>query len=229
MPTLDAVLGTGNSASNTFCTLTTTSAVAAGAVIVIVAGRFNTVGGSHVVTGGGLTWAVDHTVVSGSIRTSVISAQAPAGLSSSTAITVTNNIATPGDMIAGAASYLGIDTAGTIVVAINGAGASTAAWNSGSVGGNAGDLLVGGAFIDNGATSSSVPGGTGVERIDVNIPGQAETLTLVDKLTIAGADTIDGTWNSAGGHVAAAVAYKALAAGSVPPLLLMAQPAAGGI
>lgn len=204
-------LGTGN-ASGSNPTLTTTGAVAAGGHIIVVAGRFNSTNSTMAVSGGALTWTQDHTAVSGSIRTSVFRAPAPAGLAASTVLTLTHTGGGVADSIFGAASYLGIDTVGT-VVAVNGGGASTAAWSSGSVAGNSGDALVGGAFVDAGAVSSSVPTAPAVERIDRNIAGQSESLTMADILSLSGATALAGTWNAAGGHVAVAVAYKAAAGG----------------
>jgi hypothetical protein len=213
-----ATLGTGNASASTTTTLTTTNAVAAGARILIVCGRFYSGANTQsFTTTGGLTWTQDHTVVSGSIRTSVWSAAAPSGLASSTALTITHTNAC--DSIMGGASYNGIDTSG-FAVAFNGAAASTAAWSSGSVAGNAGDALIGGAFVDNGSVSSSVIGGSETERIDKNVAGQSETLTLYDILSIAGSTALTGTWNAAGSHVATAVAYKALAAATIPQLVM---------
>ena len=210
--TLDAVLGNGNGTGST-TTITTTSAVATDARIIVLIGRFSGTGTTvSTVTAGAINLARDHSLLNVNLRIEMWSAAAPSGLASSSTITVTHSGAC--DCIIGSASYLGIDTTGT-VVATNAAAAATAAWASGSVAGNAGDALMGGAFVDSGSVSSSTPGGAAVERIDNNVPGQSETLVLQDILSISGATDLTGTWNAAATHIAIGVAYKAAAGGAV--------------
>lgn len=210
-----ATLGTGNSSGAGTTTMSTTAVVASGAVIVLLAGRFNSTNSTMAASGGSLTWSTAHNVTSGSIRVYLFYAFAPSGLASSTTLTITHSGGGSADCIIGAYSLLGVDTSGT-VVAFNGAGASTAGWSSGSVSGNSGNALVGGAFVDNGSVSSSTPTAPAVERIDKNVAGQSETLTLVDKLSISGSDSVAGTWNAAGSHVAIGAAFKDAAGGGGP-------------
>lgn len=208
-----ASLGTGNASGSTTVSITTTGAVASGAVIALLSGRFFAGATTSSVTGtAGLTWATAHDVTSGNIRVYLFYAFAPSGLASGSTITVTHTNAA--DSIIGAASYTGVDTSGTIV-GFNGAGASTAAWSSSTVTGTAGDGLIGGCFVDTGAVTNSVPSGSATERIDQNVPAQSETLTLVDNLSMSASDSLAGTWkngsavDTAGTHVAIAAAFKA--------------------
>lgn len=213
--TLDALLGTGNATGSATVSLVTANTVAANGRLVLLVGSFFTSQGTYsVTTAAGLTWTQDHTVVSGQIRVSIFSAPAPSGLAASSTITITDSGGSAtGDLIIGGVSYLGIDTVGT-VVSFNGAAAATAAWASGSISSNSGDAIVGGAWVDAGAVNSSTPTGPAVERVDVNIAGQSETITIVDKLTVAGADSVAGAWNTTGSHIAIGVGYKAAASGA---------------
>lgn len=213
--TTDVLLGTGNAGASAAVSLVTTNTVAAGGRLVLLVGSFKTAQGTYsVTTAAGLTWAQDHTVVSGQIRVAVFSAPAPSGLASGSTITITNTGGSAtGDFIVGGESYLGIDTSAGYVTGFNGAAAATAAWATGSITASSGDAIIGGAWVDAGAVSSSTPTSPAVERIDKNVAGQSETLTLVDKLSVAGSDALAGTWNAAGGHVAIGVGYKAAAGG----------------
>lgn len=217
--TLDTALGTGNASAASSVSFNTTAAVASGGRVVLICGRWQLASTSTMsITGtGGLTWAQDHTVSSGTLRISVFSAPAPAGLASGTTLTVSFSTAS-NDTIIGAGSFLGIDTVGT-VVAFNGGAASTAAWSSASVAATSGNALIGGAFCD-GLNATSTPTAPGVELFDRNIVGQSESLVEQYKLSVAGSDTIAGTWSGAVSHVAIGVAYKAAAAGAAAPRLL---------
>lgn len=215
----DATLGTGNSSggSGVPTNLSTAGVVAATARIIIIAGQFSSVGATMSVgTTGGLTWATDIAAVSGNLRVSIFSAAAPSGLANGTTLGIAHS--NTHDAIIFAYSLLGVDTT-TWAIGSNSTGAATAAWSSGNVTPGGGNYaLVGGAFVDSGSVSSSTPA-AGSERVDLNVPGQSETLTLVDQLTVSGTNTISGTWNAAATHLAAAVAYAELAGGAVVPVM----------
>lgn len=210
--TLDALLGTGKG-HNVAGTLSTTNPVAAGAQLIVVVGRFDSAGGTMSLAGGGLTWATDHNLSSGSLRDYVFRAPVPAGLAASTVLTLTSSAPATTDMLFGALSLLGIDSANP-VSGFNGAAAATAAWSSGSITANNGDAIVGGAFEDGSATDTSTPTSPGVEAWDFNDATQTEAETGVYKLSVAGTDSVDGTWATAVSHLAIGVAYKAAAAGA---------------
>jgi hypothetical protein len=190
--------------------LTTTAAVAAGAMIVALVHNFNSAAETLSMSGGSLTWVQAHTTTSGSLRISLFYAFAPSGLASSSTLTVTASTG-GNDMTWCAASYAGVDTSGT-VVAFNAAAASTAAWSSGSVAGNSGDALIGGAGGD-GTLRTSAPDAGNTERIDFNSATTSGSVTLVDKLSSAGTDTLDGDWSGTLGHIGIGVSFKPAAGG----------------
>lgn len=208
---LDAALGTGNSASGLSCNLVTTSAVAAGATIILIAGKFSGSGSTVSASGGGLTWTQDQTNTSGSLRVSIFRALAAAGLASGTTLTVTA-ASGANDFVIGAGSFTGIDTVSPVRTS-GGASASSTAWSTGSIAASSGDFLIGGTFEDGSATATSTPTGPAVELLDRLIAGQSEALTAAYKLSVAGSDSIAGTWSTSVGHVVSGVAYKAAAGG----------------
>lgn len=221
--TFDQALGTGAQSvpGATAGTVTTTGAVPAGGMVVFKAGRFNSAGTTLTASGGGLTWATGHTIASGSIRLYLFYAFAPAGLASGTVLSATPSAAS-NDFTMCAASYLGVDSA-VSPVAFGGAAASTAAWATGSIAASSGNALIGGAYGD-GALSTSTPTGPAVERVDFNSATTSGSITLVDKLSVAGSDSLAGTWSGALGHIALGVAFQAAAGGgaATPPALTMA-------
>lgn len=209
--TLDTALGQGNQAAGSNPAITTTSSVAVGGRVIVVAGHFVNGVTTRSCGGGGLTWAEDVYLRATALHISVFSAAAPAGLASSTVLTVTYNNA--GDSILGAISLLGIDPVSP-VVASNTNNASTAGWSSGTVAATSGNALVGGAFVDSASVTLSTPTAPGVEWFDDHVGAQSETATGVYKLSVAGSDVIDGTWDAAAAWIAAAVCYKALPVGA---------------
>lgn len=210
--TLDqASLGTQAQSGVTSSSRTTTANVAAGGMIVALVGNFNASAETLSMSGGSLTWVEAHTTTSGSLRLSLFYALAPSGLASGTSITVTSTTALNNDMTWCMASYLGVDTTGT-VVAFNASSAGTAAWASGSVAGGSGDALIGGAWGD-GTLRTSTTDAPGNERIDFNSATTSGSVTLADKLSVAGTDTLDGDWSGTLTHLGIGVAFKAAAGG----------------
>lgn len=219
--TVDQFLGTGKAGASTTTTLVTAQTVAAGAMIVLQAGRFNASGTTMSCAGGGLTWVEDKTAQAGSIRSSTFRAFAPVGLASGTTLTVTHTGAS--DCMLCAESFLGVDTVGTIVNTGTNTGTGTG-WDGGSVAVN-GNLLVGGGFCD-GLIGSSLPTAPGVEFADFNDTPQNETATGVYNLAAAGTTTIAGTWSGSVTWIATSVAYKALASGGfvvARPIVMLLQ------
>lgn len=209
--TLDAALGTGNNAGATTCAITTTNAVAATGRPVIIVGYFFNGVRTCTMSGMGLTWAEDAVLRAASLHISIFSAPDAAGHASGQTITATFSAAV--DSVMGGGSFLGIDTSGTVIASATNNG-STAAWNSGTVASTSGNALIGGAFIDNGATTSSLETSPGIELFDKNVGAQSETTTGVYKLSVAGSDSVAGTWNAAAAWIAAGVCYKAAAGGA---------------
>jgi hypothetical protein len=205
----------------------TAATVASGALIVVLGFKFRSGLGTHTGSGGGLTWTTVHQVNSGSIMICMLAAVAPSGLASGTALTITATGSGSADWTVTAASYLGVDTSGGAAAAVrafNGAAASTAAWSSGTVGGNASDLYVGGAGTD-GTLRTSTAGGDSVERNDFNSATTSGSITLIDDLVGEASDTIAGTWSGAQAHVAIGAAFiPAAGAAAAIPMLVMAPP-----
>jgi hypothetical protein len=206
-----ANLGTQAESGVTSSSLNTGAAVASGAMIVALVHNFNSAAETLSMSGGSLTWTQAHTLTSGSLRLSLFYAFAPSGLASGTTLTVTASVGGSNDMTWCVASYLGVDTSGT-VVAFNAAAASTAAWSSGSVAGNSGNALIGGAGGD-GTLRTSTPDAGNNERIDFNSATTSGSITLVDKLSISGTDSLDGDWSGTLSHIGIGVAFKPAAAG----------------
>lgn len=208
---LDAALGTGNGSGLT-TSMTTTAAAASGSTIMMLVGRFSTAASTvSVTTAGGLTWTAAHNILSSNIRVYLFYAPAPSGLASSTSLGVTHSSGTV-DCILGCVSYTGVDAAAG-PTAFNGTAAASTGWSSGSVAGSAGNLLVGGSFVDSGSVSSSVPAGAENERFDRFIVGQAETLVFEDILSMSGATALTGTWNASATNVAVAASFAPSAGG----------------
>jgi hypothetical protein len=205
-------IGTGNSTGVLTTTITTTATVPSGGDVILVVGRFaGSPGATITPTSIGSGWTTDRDSGAASARIMVFRARVAAGLASSSTITITHSNSC--DCIA-AAVYDVLDNSTPVTTANSGSG-STAAWSSGAVAGNSGDMLFGACFIDNGATTSSSPGGGATEKYDLNVGAQSETL-VAQEVIISGSTSLTGTWNAAGGWVAAAVAYKLAAAAPSP-------------
>lgn len=190
-----ANIGTMASTGVTASNKATTAIVVSGAMIVALTFTFTTGGAtaSHTMSGGGLTWTRAHTSSTGTIRISLHYAFAPIGLASGT--TLTHTSASNSDHTWAMASYLGVDTGTTFSAFNNGTGPG-APWASGSVAGNSGDALIGGAAGD-GTLRTSTTDAPGNERIDFNSATSGGSITLADKLSIAGTDTLDGDFDGA--------------------------------
>lgn len=212
----------------------TTADVAAGAMIVIEAHRFRSGGtGVYTGTGGGLTWTTVATSSSGNILVCLACAFAPAGLASGTSIGINGSV-NNNDYTIVAASYLGVDTSGTVTAAVratNTGAAGTAAWSTGTIAGSAGDGYIGGAGGDGSlrtSTPASTNGTTPGEQIDFNSGTSSGSVTLVSKLSGAASDSLAGTWSGTLTHVTVGAAFiLAGGAAEVPPPNLMLAPYQG--
>lgn len=188
-------------------TFDTTATVAVGGMLVVLNGRFNagTPTATMAVSGGGLTWVNTLLGTSGNMKLYISTALAPAGLASGTTLTVTQSSGT-GDITLVASSYLGLASA--TPTAQNSTATATTAWASGTVGAANGDLLVGGAWGD-GSLVTSTATGPGVERVDFNSATTNESVTLIDKLTVTGSDSLAGTWSATIDAIGAAASFTA--------------------
>lgn len=217
--TLDANLGTKAQAGSNTASLITSSAAAAGTLLVIGVGYFATSGSgvsASVTTGAGLTWAGTTRTTSGSMHGYLFYAFAPSGLASSSTITWTASVGNC-DWLIGGWSFLGMDTTPTLLGS-NGAAASTAAWSSGSIVAGEVNLGVVMAFADGGAAGSSTSTSDLplTELIDLNSAGQSECFTLAYDLASASTATLQGDFSGALSHVARGGAFKIAPSGAVP-------------
>lgn len=217
--TLDANLGTKAQSASTTCSLVTSSAAAAGTLIVIGVGYFATSGSGvtvSITTAAGLTWGTSTRTNSGSINSYLFWAYAASGLASSSTITWTTSVGNA-DWLIGAASFLGMETTPTLL-AQNGAAASAAPWSSGSIVAGEVNLGVVTAFSDGGGagTASSTSDAPLTELIDLANAGQNEVVTLAYDLASASTATLQGDWSTSLSHTARGGAFEIAPSGAVP-------------
>lgn len=171
-------------------------------------------------SGGGLTWANDKTVVNGSDRVWLWTAQAPSGLASGTVITATWVGGVDGPIIAGRA-FTGVLSSAPLDITSSATGSGTA-WNAGTMAGvTAGDLANALAWGD-GASSSSTPGGSYGESFDIPNAGALCVLTLTRLLGSGTSESPTGTWAASETWAAVGATYKAAAVAAGAPELVMA-------
>lgn len=215
---LDANLGSSSAST----TLTTTSAAAASSRIIVFVAYADPTETCTGATGGGLTWVVDKQALAASQNGQVImSADAPAGLASSTVITPTftgtgadfvNTIAAASftGLATGAAGY--IDTTSTAVADFEEVWATNNLVTT-----NADDLLV--AISSSiGVAGSNTPTAPAVEIHDV--AGDGKNATEYRIVSATGTYTLGGTWSIAvGEQLNIGAAYKAAAGAAAGPVV----------
>lgn len=208
----DKALGTNYlTGDQTSITLTTSQTVASGGFIVVGVGAFNWFDTVNVgtVTGGGLTWTVDKIQHpgGGADGYAIISAQAPSGLASSTAISVpfVNDTGVVAYPIIGGCSFTGVATSSPIdgtPLGVNGSGVTS--WSSGSYAIAAGSVIVGGVYIDSGDSHNAT---AGTEVWDRNNGGGPSSAGVYRIESGAGSYAVSGSWTGSSGYTGAAVAY----------------------
>lgn len=227
---LDATIGTKAQGASTTATLVTSSAAAAGTLLVIGVGYFAS-GGSgataSITTAGGLTWANTTATVSGSLHGYLFYAYASSGLASSTSLTWTISDANLTDWMIGGASFSGMDSTPTLL-AQNGAAATATGWSSGSIAAGATNLGVVMAFEDGSGTATSTSTAPVTELIDFASAGQSEAFTLGYNLTSAATSTLAGSWSSSVSHVARGGAFQIASAAATSGPQVSAQRRAFG-
>lgn len=208
-------IGTNNSTAGTGVTLTTTASVPSGALAILVISWGDTNSRTlSSVSGGSLTWAIDHQLTYNpagfGYGIAVVSAQAPAGLASSTVISITLSGTVIGSSIAGA-YCTGLDTSSAKDVS-NGQGQSgVAGWDTTTATTTVADtLLWGGCFKDGGGTQTNAATGGATELHDFQFPAEGwATATEYNILSATASASLTGTWTgSTATGVSAFVAYK---------------------
>lgn len=211
--------GSGTSGSIAF---TTGSAVASGGFIVLSVGHVDDSISS--VSGGGLTWSVDKAYEwSGggfARRIAIVSAQAPAGLASSTSITASFVGSSAQVRLIGGMSFMGVATSSPVDGTPLGSNAdSVAAWTSGSYAISAGSVVVAASYSD--SNSLNVATSPSVEAWEYDDVGDGVACATEYRIeSSAGSYAVEGTWNDASSSSAAAVAYKVAAGGGGQSSLL---------
>lgn len=208
-------IGTNTTTAGSSGTLTTTAVVPSGALIVLGVGWGNTVARTlSSVTGGSLTWAIDHQQpFSGAIEWgyAVVSAQAPAGLASGTVLTATMSGAELGLLMCGSYTTGLVTSSPGVVDVHDGQGGSSDAWDTSATSTTQADTLVIGGSFRNGLNTNTPSGGAS-ELHDFQYATESWAQCTEYKILSATASTsLTGTWTTAAGvpdWSAAFVAYK---------------------
>lgn len=191
----------------------TLSAVASGALIVVVAFKFQSAAPTAAFTfsGGGLSWSISPTSpVSGNIKAALGYAFAPAGLALGTSLTV-GVASSTADITAVASSYTGVDTT-TPLDSAGGTSGAVAGWTTNAITGtDVGDAVIGGAGSD-GSLLSSLVAGDNNERQDFSSGTTSGSVTLYDDLVAEVNDTVAGTWSTGQAWVSVGAAFNDAAA-----------------
>lgn len=210
-------LGT-NSGTGGTVVLTTSQAVASSGFAVLGVGWWDASVTLSGVSGGGLTWAIDKQGNAADPvfpHVAIVSAQAPSGLASSTAITATFSGTPAGENYIGGTSFTGVATSSPIDgTPLGPTGVATAAWSSGSYSIAAGSVIVAMCLVE--AAVSNTPTSPSTEAWQRVGAGDAVALEYRIE-TSAGSYAVAGTWGSATKNTNVSVAY--LVSAAVPQTL----------
>lgn len=207
-------LGTNTISGAPSITLTTTATVPSGALVILLLGlEGGTAPAVSSTAGGGLSYSTDKSLAYTNIvdwNVSIISAQAPAGLASSTGITVTFNQSLIG-LVAGC-YCTGLETSSVKDIDDGQGQASVTSWDTSATSTTVADTLVIGASLHDGLETNTATGGA-TELHDFQIVAQQFSLCTEYKILSSTASTsLTGTWTgSAAINTSAFVAYKGIA------------------
>jgi hypothetical protein len=190
----------------------TLSAVASGAMISLYVICGNGTGATlSSVSGGSLTWRIDASFVAQFFNCYLVSAVAPSGLASGTAITATYSINTAGRGINGMSINGVLYT--SVPDAIGGLlSSATTAWTTPSMLLSENSILVAGAVNDTVGTSSTVTVTSPIttEHNDRPDATAGYSTTMASRIiTSTGWYTVSGAWVASGNSSVVAAAYKA--------------------
>lgn len=204
---------TAASASSTTIAHTTIGGVPAGSRIILDVSSFSA-GTISSASGGGLTWAIDaQGSPSGDRLSGLISADAPSGLVSGTAITVTFSAAMT-DRGIGVSSWGGIKTGASGYIGVSGSVLTAAgSWSTGAQSISAGSLLIGVAHED-GAGTRATPAAGVTELHDFTISATDDHASAYRIETSAGSYTVSETWTSSSENSVAYAEYTKVATSS---------------
>jgi hypothetical protein len=208
------------SSAATSITLTTTAAVAAGALVLVFSGGYGNTISSVTITNTGssvLTWTTD--IVDnlspgspGSPTPGISRAFAASGLSAGAVITATWNASSSVRTIT-AASILGVDTGDPIGNVAGPVGVSPAAqpWTTGSVSIEAGSILVGHNWNET-TNSVNTPTSPSLEFVEVGHSNGFRSIAEYRIESSAGSYSVAGSWGATAQSTTVAAEYRAAAA-----------------
>lgn len=207
-------IGTRIESAGLDAVLTTSAAVPSGALVIFIVGFGGSSAGTiSSVSGGSLTYAVDFSQAYNNIidwGVALVSAQAPSGMASSTAVTFnfTNNQA----VAIGGVYCTGLATSSVFDVADGQGQASVTNWDTTATSTTFADTLVIGGSLHDGTQTNTATGGAS-EIHDFQNAGEAWSMATEYKiLSAAGSASLTGTWTGAGITTSAFAAYKGVAA-----------------
>ena len=213
---LDTSLGTVGGRTGTSWVLTTSAAAAVGRIILGVSWFTSTITVSSV-SGGGLTWVIDkQSATDSGEMLAFVSADAPSGLASSTAITVTPSASlgnTSGIITAG--SFIGLETGASGYLTGTPPAPDTtfsgSTWTSPNITTADADALIYAISANDGVTPFSSTATTGTELHDHHDSTATQTQTTVYRIVSStGTYNCAGTWSGTlGENRRGTVAYKA--------------------
>lgn len=209
---LDKSLGTkADNVGTANMTINTTAAAAAGSRVFLFVNWNNSTRTLSAVTGGGLTWTIDHQAkaTNSNTRAAIASAPAPNGLPANTQLKATFSGSVTHGLIA-AASFTGI----AATAPLDGVGSATqgavANWACTVTTTNANDLVLGWSGIDANTTSTATAPNTEIHDFgNANYYQWASSAYRTD--TSTGAKTVNGTWlrtTGATSNLTICTAYK---------------------
>ena len=214
--------------TNATIAITTSSSAPSGAKIWVFVTWFHSTVTLSSVSGGSLTWTIDHQSKNGSTGVAIISADAPAGLASSTTITATFSASGAADQQMWLADSTGVlSGSGAGYGAIGGSNNASTSWDAGATTVLNGDILIGLSKFEDSVTTTSTPTGGNTELADWNNAGGfASTVTY--QFGTGASLHAQGTWSNTSaaslGTRSCSVAYTA-AVTALPPHALVVDTA----
>lgn len=221
-PTLDADLGhtAYNAGATTSKVFTTSGAAAAGSKVCLFVMLYSTSANVTGAAGGSLTWRVAKIFHGANFTIAALEADAPAGMASSTAVTV--SFASSGGGMVCALSILGAQTGAAVTSTSSAAGAS---WTETMTPGGDAMLVAWTATLASGIGAYNSPTGGASEVHDFGDPGgPVAGATEYKATTGAGSQTITGTVSQGTGfNQQIGVAFLAVGGGPVLRTLTATQ------
>lgn len=214
--------GVNTEATATTIADTTTSSIAAGRKVFAAIGWFGNVTVTGV-SGGGLTWTVNASSPgAGVIHTAIASADAPAGLASSTVITATFSATCFARAIRiSSCDGLALNPGGVDAIASTTLSSGVGSWQQNITTVDTNTLVFGVALIDAYAGAAAATG-TGVFEL-YDWPGTDSNTVYhaVYRNSAVTSSGVGGTFTGTKDKCSAAVAFKLAGAAAIPPMIVL--------